>query len=119
MRRILVVDDDRDILEIMKYILEDSGYEVDTLADGNLIFDKINNKRPDLILLDVMLGNLDGRQLCKQLKVVRESKNIPIILISASHTASQCDDIEHPDDFIEKPFNISRLLNSVQRQLAA
>ncbi|WEA00798.1 response regulator [Mucilaginibacter sp. SJ] len=116
MRRILAVDDDKDILEIIKYILEDSGYEVDTLTEGRNLFDRIKQHEPDLILLDIMLGNLDGRELCKTLKNQQETKNIPVILISASHnpgTLSQ----GSPDDFIAKPFDIDVLLNSINRQL--
>jgi DNA-binding response OmpR family regulator len=63
MRRILAVDDDSDILEVLQFILEDSGYEVDTLSDGNNLMEKIREKMPDLILLDIMLGNTDGREL--------------------------------------------------------
>ncbi len=114
-----MVDDDRDILDVLELILTDKGYEVDTLTDGHLLFDKIKQKRPNLILLDVMLGGMDGRELCKEIKLSPATKNIPVILISASHTAQQCNDVEHPNDFIPKPFEITQLLNSVQRQLVA
>lgn len=111
------MDDDKDILEIIKYILEDSGYEVDTLAEGKSLFDRIKQHEPDLILLDIMLGNLDGRELCKTLKTKQETKNIPVILISASHDPGRLTQIGSPDDFIAKPFDIDDLLNSISRQL--
>ncbi|WP_244228140.1 response regulator [Mucilaginibacter kameinonensis] len=117
MRRILAVDDDKDILEIIKYILEDSGYEVDTLTEGKSLFDRIKQHEPDLILLDIMLGNVDGRELCKTLKSQQETKNIPVILISASHNPGSPGQTGSPDDFIAKPFDIDVLLNSVSRQL--
>lgn len=117
MRRILAVDDDKDILEIIKYILEDSGYEVDTLTEGKNLFDRIKQHEPDLILLDIMLGNLDGRELCKTLKNQQETKNIPVILISASHNPGMLSQAGSPDDFIAKPFDIDVLLNSINRQL--
>jgi DNA-binding response OmpR family regulator len=120
MQTILVVDDDKDILEVLQYILEDSGYKVDTLSDGHFLFDHIKQHTPDLILLDIMLGNMDGRELCKTVKNKEETHDIPVILISASHTIS---DPFHengaPDDFIAKPFDITVLLNSIERQLAA
>ena len=120
MQRILAVDDDQDILEVLQYILEDSGYEVETLSDGHFLFDKINENMPDLILLDIMLGNMDGRQLCKEVKAKLETHNIPVILISASHTIS---DTLHndgaPNDFIAKPFDIDVLLKRIEKQLAA
>jgi DNA-binding response OmpR family regulator len=120
MPRILAVDDDRDILEVLQYILEDSGYEVETLSDGHYLFDKIKANAPDLILLDVMLGNMDGRQLCKDVKANCETQDIPVILISASHNVSQPFHRDGaPDDFIAKPFDIKTLLNSIEKQLAA
>ena len=114
-----MVDDDKDILDVIKYILEDSGYEVDTLSDGHFLFDKINEHIPDLILLDVMLGGLDGRELCKDVKAAEATHNIPVILISATHPISSFTSAGSPNDFISKPFDISVLLNCVQRQLAA
>jgi DNA-binding response OmpR family regulator len=117
MRRILAVDDDKDILEIIKYILEESGYEVDTLAEGKSLFDHVKQHEPDLILLDIMLGNLDGRELCKTLKNQQETKSIPVILISASHDPGNLNQAGSPDDFIAKPFDIDVLLNRISNQL--
>ena len=117
MKRILAVDDNKDILEILKYILEDSGYEVDTLSDGHHLLEHIHKHAPDLILLDIMLGDMDGRELCRDVKTGEETHDIPVIMISASHrladTMAKC----KPDDFVEKPFDIRVLLNSVERQL--
>ena len=120
MKRILVVDDNNDILEVLRYILEDSGYTVDTLSDGNFLFDKIKEHLPDLILLDVMLGDLDGRILCKNVKEKAETHDIPVILVSASHNLN--DSLKKtgaPDDFVAKPFDMYTLLSSIERQLAA
>ncbi|MBS7566389.1 response regulator [Mucilaginibacter sp. Bleaf8] len=120
MSRILAVDDDRDILEVLQFILEDSGYEVETLSDGTQLLDKIKQRLPDLILLDIMLGNIDGRDLCKNVKLQNHTHNIPVIMISASHNVS--DVLKQdcaPDDFIAKPFDINNLLNKIKRQLAA
>jgi len=120
MQTILVVDDDKDILEVLQYILEDSGYEVDTLSDGHLLFDQLKKHMPDLILLDVMLGNMDGRELCRDVKAKQETHDIPVIMISASHNiSSPFHQDGAPDDFIAKPFDISVLLDSIERQLAA
>lgn len=120
MQRILAVDDDKDILEILQFILEDSGYEVETLEDGHFLFDKIKESNPDLIILDIMLGNMDGRDLCRNVKSKKETHNIPVILLSASHAVTDSfKQNGNPDDFIAKPFDIKVLLNSVERQLAA
>ncbi|QJD97424.1 response regulator [Mucilaginibacter robiniae] len=120
MSRILAVDDDNDILEVLQFILEDSGYEVYTLSDGQRLFDKIKENNPDLILLDIMLGSVDGRDLCKNVKLQNDTHDIPVIMISASHNV--CDVLKQdcaPDDFIAKPFDINILLNKIKRQLAA
>ncbi|GAA3960045.1 response regulator [Mucilaginibacter dorajii] len=120
MRRILAVDDDNDILEVLQYILEDSGYEVETLSDGHNLFNTIRHHQPDLILLDIMLGGLDGRELCKHLKLGKETHDIPVIMISASHDIAKIKQEKgSPDDFIAKPFDIDVLLRSIKRQLNA
>lgn len=120
MRRILAVDDDNDILEVLQFILEDSGYEVETLSDGHYLMDTINKHAPDLILLDIMLGSMDGRELCKQVKNTIATHNIPVILISASHNISNSMNQEGaPNDFIAKPFDINNLLAKIKNQLTA
>jgi DNA-binding response OmpR family regulator len=120
MQRILAVDDDKDLLEVLQFILEDSGYEVDTLSDGHYLFDKIKAHTPDLILLDIMLGNLDGRQLCKDVKAKEETHDIPVILVSASHNvAGSMNQNGAPNAFLEKPFNINELLDIIKIQLPA
>lgn len=113
------MDDDSDILEVLQYILEDSGYEVETLSDGRNLFDTIKTHQPDLILLDIMLGGIDGRELCQKLKARKETHDIPVILISASHDISKSlHQAGAPDDFIAKPFDIDVLLRSISRQLS-
>ncbi len=118
--RILAVDDDKDILEVLQFILEDSGYEVDTLSDGKYLFEKIRTHAPDLILLDIMLGNLDGRELCKNVKTVEETHHIPVILVSASHnTTGLMNQDGAPNAFVAKPFDINELLDTIKLQLPA
>ena len=120
MRRILVVDDDKDILEIIQFILEDSGYVVETLIDGHFLFERIRNFKPDLIILDIMLGGMDGRELCREVKTNIETYKIPVVMISASHALADINSpICKPDDFVAKPFDIDALLSCVQRQIVA
>ena len=120
MRRILAVDDDKDILEVLQFILEDSGYEVDVLSDGRMLMDTVRRRMPDLILLDIMLGNMDGRELCKEVKKELITHNIPVILISASHNiSSTMDQAGAPNDFIAKPFDISNLLGKIENQFGS
>ena len=118
MYKILAVDDDKDILEVLQFILEDSGYEVETLSDGKFLFEKIKLHPPDLILLDIMLGNMDGRELCKDVKSSAETHDIPVVLVSASHNINGFSDSNGcPDAFVAKPFDIYELLETIKVQL--
>jgi DNA-binding response OmpR family regulator len=120
MHRILAVDDDRDILEVLQFILEDSGYAVETLCDGRHLFDKIKSHNPDLILLDIMLGGLDGRDLCKDVKAKLETRDIPVILLSATHDIDYSKhSVGRPNAFVAKPFDIDQLLFAINLQLPA
>ena len=120
MRRIIVVDDNEDILEIIKLILEGYDYEVITLADGNLLIDQMKLFKPDLILLDIMLGNMDGRELCKAMRENNETKDIPVIFVSASHSLSERFMAMGSNvDFLAKPFDINELIDKVAMSLSA
>lgn len=120
MKKILVVDDNEEILEVIELILRLEGYQVSGLMDASYFNQRISEFKPDLILLDVMLGALDGRDLCNLVKADQLTLHIPVIMISASHNLSEIQGIIcHPNDFIAKPFDISNLINKVSAQLAA
>ncbi len=119
-KRILVLDDDVHILSALRDVLEYSGYEVSTLNRGDEVFEKIQAFHPDLILLDVMLAEMDGRDICRNIKQKAGTENIPIILISATHNLSEClHSAAPPDDFIAKPFDVITLLTKIEHQLDA
>lgn len=114
-QKILVVDDDRDILEALAFTLEDAGYEVKTSEKAEYaenLPDK-NDSLPELIILDVLLSGKDGRIICKKLKSQDKTKHIPIIMISAHPDAERTVRLVGADDFIEKPFDIDELLKRV------
>nr|WP_121274192.1 response regulator [Pedobacter schmidteae] len=118
-KKILAVDDDREIVDVIKIILEDEGYEVSTLTNGKNIFDVITSIRPDLILLDVMLAGMDGREICKSIKSHAIFKYIPIVMISATHNLQNLLKLPgSPNDFLSKPFDIENLISKVRTQLA-
>ena len=120
MRKILAVDDDNDILDVIRIILEDEGYEVATLTNGKDIINSITSIRPDLILLDVMLSGMDGREICKTIKADAHFNFIPIIMISASHNLQNYSALPGPPNgFIPKPFDIDKLVNVVNGHFAA
>lgn len=116
MYKILVVDDDFEILKLMRTILEMKNYQVTTYQEVNVPININNFKGFDLILLDVMMPNIDGMQICKQ---IRNKVSSPIIFVSAKDTE---DDIVSGlnlggDDYITKPFSINQLIAKVAANL--
>jgi DNA-binding response OmpR family regulator len=94
------------------------GYEVKCSDHGHGLYDTVASYRPDVILLDIMLGDLDGRELCKHLKGNPQTKHIPIIMISASHTLYNLSEKDSlADDFIAKPFDINNLADKVRQYI--
>jgi CheY-like chemotaxis protein len=119
-KKIMVIDDNPDILEIVSYLLADEGYQVATLNSGETVIQEIQGFRPDLVLMDVMLAGMDGRVICSNIKQMEQTKSLPVILISASHDLeASLDQQGAPNDFIAKPFDIDVLLKKVELQLAA
>lgn len=118
MKRILILDDEPDIVEVVILILTEEGYEMKGIGSGADLFSTIDSFKPDLILLDMMLGAYDGRTLCTEVKENELTKHLPIIMISASHDIRNLDK-KHakPNDFISKPFDIDVLAKSVKKQL--
>lgn len=117
MGKILVVDDDESILDAISLILEEDGYQVTTTAKGQEVFKKVKDERPELILLDVLLSGMDGREICKTLKTDPKTKNIPIVMISAHPTASKSAKASGADHFLPKPFGMEELLTTVNKFL--
>lgn len=121
-KKILAVDDDVDMLEFLNSLLIDYGYEVKTLSRGENIFSTIADFKPDLILLDIMLGGVDGNIICSALKAQPETRHIPVIFISGYyHSAVKLYNAEGsaPNDFLLKPFSIQSLISKIELQLAA
>jgi DNA-binding response OmpR family regulator len=119
-KKILVVDDDQGILEMLAEVLSYYGYEVSTLSRADKVFDRINEYHPDLILMDIMLAGMDGRTICRAIKSVESVANIPIILISATENGASCLNKEgSPNDFLQKPFDVNFLIEKIEHQLAA
>jgi DNA-binding response OmpR family regulator len=117
MSRILVVDDDLDILVVMEILLSMKGFEVDVTPKWENTFEKVETFKPELILLDVLISGNDGRTICKQLKSQSGTKNIPIIMFSAHPSAAATIAEYGADDFIAKPFDVNDLLDKVNYQL--
>ena len=110
--RVLIVEDEEALIEPLKYNFTKEGYIVDTALDGEIALDKIFNKPPELILLDWMLPKISGIDLCKRIRNNKETKNIPIIMLTAR--GEENDRIQGlemgADDYVTKPFSINELL---------
>ena len=115
-KTILVVDDEQPIIDILVYNLEKEGYNVIEANDGITAVDVALEKRPDLILLDIMLPKLDGLSVCKRIK---NSLNVPILMLTAKD--GEIDKILGlelgADDYISKPFSVRELVARVKANL--
>ena len=109
-KKLLVVDDEPDILEFLQIILEEEGYAVITSDKGEFLEQLHNGGLPDLILVDVLLSGKDGREIVKHLKSQGETKHIPVIMFSAHPSAEHTAREAGAEDFVAKPFEIDVLL---------
>jgi len=113
-KKILVADDNPAILDALKIMLEEEGYEVETTVDGATVQD-IKEPLPDLLLLDIWMSGIDGRNVCKLLKSSAATKHIPIIMISATKDIKQIAKDSGADDCVSKPFQMEHLLAIVAK----
>ena len=110
--RVLIVEDEKALAEILEYNFKKEGYAVDTASDGEIALDKIIFKAPDLIILDWMLPKLSGIELCRKVRSTKKVKNIPIIMLTArGEEEDRLKGLEMgADDYVTKPFSINELL---------
>lgn len=117
MSKILVIDDDVDILSVMEILLTMKGFTVEVTAKGENTFPKIETFKPDIILLDVLISGHDGRIICRKLKSNDETRHIPVIMFSAHPGAAATIAEYGADDFIAKPFDVGKLIQKVNHQI--
>lgn len=111
-----MVDDDPDILDALQLILFDAGYDVYASLQGKAVENLCNGQDcPDLLLLDVSLSGMDGRELCRKLKNCEKTKELPVVMISAHLNAQQGVLKAGADAFLPKPFDIDTLLYTINR----
>ena len=110
--RVLIIEDEKALAEILEYNFKKEGYAVDTASDGEIALDKIIFKAPDLVILDWMLPKLSGIELCKKVRSNKKIKNIPIIMLTArGEEEDRLKGLEMgADDYVTKPFSINELL---------
>lgn len=112
-KKILVIDDEPDILEFLKELLEEENYTVATIDKAEYEEKLYAGGLPNLILLDVLLSGKDGRTIVKQLKSQEDTKHIPVIMFSAHPDAEKTARAAGADDFLAKPFELDELLEKV------
>lgn len=115
MMKVLVADDDAELLEVVELVLVIHGFDVKAVITAKDFMEQAISFMPDVILLDVNIANYDGRELCKELKAAGSScKHVPVILFSAMHnlieTHSECG----ADGFLAKPFDTDQLVNKIR-----
>ena len=115
MSKIVIVDDNADVLQVMKLLLDSRGFEVIATTNGEETFNLVNAFQPALIFLDIHLSGMDGRQISKQLKTTEETKHIPVILFSANIIKGSTLIESMADEFIAKPFDIHELILKVNK----
>ncbi|WP_426587846.1 response regulator transcription factor [Mucilaginibacter sp. R-33] len=111
-KKIMIADDDPGIVDAMEMLLEFEGYEVTSTVDGTTVLD-MKDELPDLLLLDIWMSGEDGRYICKKLKQDKLTKDIPVIMISASRDIRDSAMMAGADDFLAKPFDMNELLKKV------
>ena len=118
-KNILVVEDNHAILDVITLILQSEAYKVTGLNKSADMMSHVDSFKPDLIILDIMLPDADGRELLKQLRSEVATQDIPVLMISARYTA---ENVEHgefkPNGFLAKPFDIDELLDRIEGILA-
>ncbi len=117
--KILIVDDEKDIVKMLDYNLQKEGFKTTLAYDGEEALDKAAVNQPDLIILDLMLPGLDGLEVCKTLKKEQKTSNIPIIMLTAkSQETDKIVGLElGADDYVTKPFSPRELIARIKAVL--
>ncbi len=122
MKKILIIDDDTALIEGLQIILEDEGYSVVAVTDCQSMLDVVSvtsKQAPQLIMLDFRLPFKDGGEVAKDLKRDKQTKKIPIIMMSASHNTKMIAEEVGADDFLEKPFDMDDVLRCIARHVGS
>ena len=114
MKKIFLVEDDHGLRDLISFLLTDKNYDVEAFSNATTFEKGIENGAPDLILMDIMLPDGNGVELCKNLKESKDKKVIPVLLMSA-HADPNIADNSGACDFIKKPFDIEELYERIEK----
>ncbi|WP_205771905.1 response regulator [Mucilaginibacter terrenus] len=112
-KKIMIADDDPGIVDAVEMLLEFEGYKVTSTLDGAAVLN-LKDDLPDLLLLDIWMSGEDGREICRQLKSRDETRNMPVLMISASRGIKESAFAAGADDFLAKPFEMNDLLQKIE-----
>lgn len=113
-KKVLLVDNDNDILDVMKEALTYEGYEVNSLLEIDNIFPEIMTYHPDIVILDYILNGVNGGELCHQIKMNRDTAQLPVVIMSAYPKVLQSLGDYGCNVFIPKPFDLDQILNCIK-----
>ena len=116
-KNILICEDDEGIVDVATIVLQEKGYNVDSIDRGTEIFAQIKATMPDLILLDLWMPEMTGDEVARILKLNPETMNIPIIFVSASKDIQKIAELTKVAAFLPKPFDITELENIVAKHI--
>ena len=117
--RILVVEDEESLLKLESILLSSKGYSVTGVMDGKAALEEVRTNRPDLVILDVMLPEIDGFEVCRQIKENPELRHIPVLILTAKKNSQDMARGQQVgcDAYITKPFKSAKVLDMVQELL--
>lgn len=117
MKKVLVVDDNKDIVWVVETILKRYGFEVMTTLRGEDVLKKVETFHPQLVLLDVFLSGIDGIEICNKLKSAVQTRDISVIMFSAHTNRKDVMKFCKADDFLQKPFDVNELVRRINLQI--
>jgi len=116
-KKILILDDNEDILEMMRVALEDEGHEVECMTNTDDILKTIQSTKPNLVIVDYILSGINGGELCHQIKTNPKTSHIPVIMVSGHQRILQSLGNYGEDVFIPKPFSLEDIVSNVNKCL--
>lgn len=119
-KKILIVEDEESLLKLESILLTSRGYEVKGVADGRAALEALHTTKPDLVLLDIMLPEMDGFEVCRQIKSDESTRHIPVIMLTAKKSREDMVKGEEvgADWYITKPFKSAMVIETIQRFLS-
>ncbi|MBU1147690.1 MAG: response regulator [Candidatus Omnitrophica bacterium] len=119
-KRVLVVDDDRDLIKMLKLRIEAEGFEFMSAEDGETMLKVMETKKPDVVILDIMLPKVDGYTALREMRKKEEFKDIPVIILSAKEKRKVGDlfALEDIAFFVEKPYDTRDLMQKIKSAIS-